>query len=108
DYGKYIFDLNKKEKEAKRNQKIVSVKEVRMSLGIEEHDFDVKIKNAIKFLKDSDKVKISVKFVGREFNYTKLGEELLDKFAEKISEYGTMDKRPKMEGRKMVVIIDPK
>ena len=108
DYGKYLFDLNKKEKEARKNQKIVNIKEVRMNLGIEEHDFGVKVKSALKFLQDGDKVKVSVKFVGREFNYTKLGENLIDKFAEAISEYGTLDKRPKMEGRRMNVIIDPK
>lgn len=108
DYGKYMFELAKKEKEARKNQKIVSIKEVRLSASIEDHDFDFKVKNAIKFLKDGDKVKVSVKFRGREMNYTSLGEQVLEKFAEAVKEFGTVEKKPKLEGRNMLMIINPK
>ncbi|MCX8129131.1 MAG: translation initiation factor IF-3 [Clostridia bacterium] len=108
DYGKYMFELAKKEKEARKNQKIISIKEVRISPSIEEHDFGFKLKNAYKFLKDGDKVKVSVKFRGREMNYTKLGEEVLEKFAEGVKEVGVVEKKPKLEGKSMVMIINPK
>ncbi|WP_010248374.1 translation initiation factor IF-3 [Acetivibrio cellulolyticus] len=108
DYGKYIFELNKKEKEARKNQKVVSIKEVRLSASIEEHDFEFKVKNAVKFLKDGDKVKVSVKFRGREMNYTALGEQVLQKFAESVQEVGTVEKKPKLEGRNMLMILNPK
>lgn len=108
DYGKYVFDQAKKEKESRKNQKIVDIKEVRFGLGIGDHDFNVKVKNAIKFLQSGDKVKVTVKFIGREMNYTKAGEELLERFFESVAEYGAPDKRPKMEGRRMTVIVNPK
>ena len=108
DYGKYVFDMAKREKEARKNQKVVDIKEVRLSLGIGDHDFMVKVKNAMKFLKDGDKVKLTVKFIGREMNFTKAGEELIDRFAESVSELGSMDKRPKLEGRRMTVMFNPK
>lgn len=108
DYGKYVFDMAKKEKEARKNQKIVEIKEVRLGLGIGEHDYQVKLKNAVKFLQSGDKVKVTVKFVGREMNFTKAGEELLQRFFEDVSEYGTADKKPKMEGRRMNAIVSPK
>ncbi|MBE7065889.1 MAG: translation initiation factor IF-3 [Ruminococcaceae bacterium] len=108
DYGKYVFDMAKREKEARKNQKVVDIKEVRLSLGIGDHDFQVKVKNALKFLKDGDKVKLTVKFVGREMNFTKAGEDLIDRFAESVSELGAMDKKPKLEGRRMTVIFNPK
>lgn len=108
DYGKYMFELAKKEKEAKKNQKVINIKEVRISPGIEEHDFGFKVKNAYKFLKDGDKVKVSVKFRGREMNYTSLGEEVLEKFAESVKDVGTVEKKPKLEGRSMVMILNPK
>lgn len=108
DYGKYMFELAKKEKEARKNQKVVSLKEIRLSASIEDHDFEFKLKNAIKFLKDGDKVKVSVKFRGREMNYTSLGQQVLEKFAEAVDEYGTMERKPKLEGRNMIMIINPK
>lgn len=108
DYGKYMFELAKKEKEARKNQKIVNVKEVRLSASIEDHDFEFKVKNAVKFLKDGDKVKVSVKFRGREMNYTALGEQVLTKFAEAVEEAGTVEKKPKLEGRNMLMILNPK
>jgi translation initiation factor IF-3 len=108
DYGKYMFELAKKEKEARKNQKIVNIKEVRLSASIEDHDFEFKVKNAVKFLKDGDKVKVSVKFRGREMNYTALGEQVLTKFAEAVEESGTVEKKPKLEGRNMLMILNPK
>lgn len=108
DYGKYMFELSKKEKEARKNQKIINVKEIRLSASIEEHDFEFKVKNAIRFLKDGDKVKVSVKFRGREMNYTALGQQVLEKFADAVQEFGTVEKKPKLEGRSMIMIINPK
>lgn len=108
DYGKYMFDLAKKEKEVRKNQKVVNVKEVRIGLDIGEHDFNVKVKQAIKFLKSEDKVKLTVRFVGREMNFTDRGHELINRFVECVSEVGTMEKKPKLEGRRMSVIINPK
>jgi translation initiation factor IF-3 len=108
DYGKYMFEQAKKEKEAKKNQKVISIKEVRISATIEDHDFNFKVKNAIKFLEDGDKVKVSVKFRGREMNYTSLGNEVLNKFAETVKDVGVVEKRPKLEGRSMIMILNPK
>ena len=108
DYGKYKFESAKKEKEAKKKQKIIDVKEVRVSPVIEDHDFEFKAKNAQKFLEDGDKVKISVKFRGREMNYTSLGEAVLIKFANFLEAYGTMEKRPKLEGKNMIMVMTPK
>jgi len=108
DYGKYKFELAKKEKEAKKKQKIVDLKEVRVSPVIEEHDFDFKAKNALRFLQDGDKVKVTVKFRGRELNHTKLGENILMKFAEVLEEYGVVEKKPKLEGRNMSMVVAPK
>lgn len=108
DYGKYLFELSKKDKESKKNQKIISIKEVRLTPAIEDHDFNFKLKNAYKFLQDGDKVKVSVKFRGREMNHTSLGEKILEKFAQSIEEVGVVDKKPKLEGKSMVMIINPK
>lgn len=108
DYGKYMFELAKKEKEAKKNQKVISIKEVRISPSIEDHDFTFKVKNAYKFLQDGDKVKVSVKFRGREMNYTSLGEQMLSKFAEAIQDVGIVERRPKLEGKNMIMILNPK
>jgi translation initiation factor IF-3 len=108
DYGKYMFELAKKEKEARKNQKIVSIKEVWIKPSIEDHDFSFKAKNAYKFLKDGDKVKVSVRFRGREMNYTSLGEEVLKKFADACAEVGIVERRPKLEGKSMIMILNPK
>lgn len=108
DYGKYMFELAKKEKEARKNQKIISIKEVRVSPSIEDHDFEFKVKNAYKFLKDGDKVKVSVKFRGREMHYTSIGNEILDKFAESVKDVGVVEKKPKLEGKSMIMILNPK
>lgn len=108
DYNKYMFDMAKKDRENRKNQKIVNIKEVRLGLGIGEHDFQVKVRGAVKFLQDGDKVKVTVRFGGREMNHTGDGEILIDRFAEAVKEYGTMEKRPKLEGRRMTVIINAK
>lgn len=108
DYGKHMFEQAKREKEVKKNQKIVSIKEVRLSASIEDHDFNFKVKNAQKFLEEGDKVKVSVKFRGREMNYTKLGEEILLRFADILKDIGVVEKRPKLEGKNMSMIINPK
>jgi len=108
DYGKFRFEQAKKDKEAKKNQHIVEVKEIRMSPGIGDNDFNVKLKSAQKFLHDGDRVKVSVRFRGREMAHTNLGEILLREFAEKCSEIAVLDKEPKLEGRNMSMFLSPK
>lgn len=108
DYGKSLFEQAKKEKEAKKNQRVVSIKEVRVSAKIEEHDFDFKVKNAYKFLQDGNKVKVSIRFKGREMQYTSSGNEVMGKFAEAVKDVGTVEKNPKLEGRYMLMILNPK
>lgn len=108
DYGKYRFEQSKKEKEAKKNQHIVEVKEIRMSPSIGENDFNVKLRNALKFLGEGDRVKVSVRFRGREMAHTNLGEILLKNFAEKCSEIAVLDKEPKLEGRNMSMFLSPR
>ncbi|HEY8420266.1 MAG TPA: translation initiation factor IF-3 [Thermoclostridium sp.] len=107
DYGKYLYELSKKEKEAKKKQTNISVKEIRLSAKIEEHDFAFKLKNAMKFLKDGDKVKISIRFRGREMQFTSMAYDVIDKFAEMIKEYGKMESKPSMDGRSMSVMFVP-
>ena len=108
DYGKYRFEQAKREKEARRNQHIVEVKEIRMSPSIGINDFNVKLKNGQKFLKDGDRLKITVRFRGREMAHTNIGEDLLKKFAEECAEFGNVDKAPKLEGRHMSMFLTPK
>ena len=108
DYGKYRYEMQKKEKNAKKNQHVTEIKEIRLSPSIEEHDVQVKAKTAIKFLKDGDKLKVSLRFRGRERDYTQLGFEVMNKFAEIVSEYGVVEKEPKMEGRRMNMFLAPK
>ncbi|MCF0135956.1 MAG: translation initiation factor IF-3 [Lachnospiraceae bacterium] len=108
DYSKYRFDQMKKEKEAKKKQKIVEIKEVRLSPNIGDHDFETKLKNAQKWLAEGNKVKVSVRFRGREITHNDLGREVLNKFAEAVAEVGTVDKAAKMEGRSMVMFLQPK
>ena len=108
DYGKFRFEQTKKEKEAKKNQRVIEVKEIRMSPGIDTNDFNTKLKNAQKFLNDGDRVKVSVRFRGREMAHTQIGEVLLKDFAEKCAETANMDKAPKLEGRSMSIFLSPK
>ena len=108
DYGKYRFELAKKEKENRKNQKVVNLKEVRLSPSIDTHDFETKLKNACKFLKSGDKVKVSVRFRGREIHHASIGEEILDRFVKGCEEFGSVDKKPKLEGKNMAITISPK
>ena len=108
DYGKYRFEQSKKEREFRKNQKVITVKEVRLSATIEDHDIDVKLKNAIKFLKDGNKVKATIRFRGRQITHSEIGRQVMTEFAEKIKEYGTVDKAPMIEGRNMSMFISPK
>lgn len=108
DYGKYKFELTKKEKEQRKNQKVITIKEVRVTPNIDDHDFFTKVNNAIKFLKAGDKVKVTVRFRGREVTHSKLGEVLLVRFTEEVKEVGVIEKRPKLEGRNMFMFISPK
>ena len=107
-YGKFRFEQSKREKEAKKNQHVVEIKEIRMSPGIDVGDFNTKLKNAQKFLADGNRVKVSVRFRGREMAHTEIGRDLLTKFAEQCAEAATMDKAPKMEGRSMTMFLSPK
>ena len=108
DYGKYKFQQSKKEKEAKKNQRVINVKEIRLSGSIEDHDLGVKAKNAIKFLKSGDKVKVTIRFRGREMRHTEIGYGVMDRFTALIDEVGQVERKPKMEGRNMVMFISPK
>ncbi len=108
DYGKFRFEQTKREKEAKKNQRVVEIKEVRMSPGIDVNDFNVKLRNAQKFLGEGNRVKVTVRFRGREMAHTNIGEELLNKFAEQCGEVATVDKNPKLDGRHMTMFLSPK
>ena len=105
DYGKHKFEQAKREKEARKNQKVIDTKEVRLSLNIDKHDFETKLKNALRFLNNGDKVKVSIRFRGRQMAHPEQGHELMKNFAEACAEYGTVDKLPKMEGRSMVMFV---
>ena len=108
DYGKFRFEQTKKEKEAKKNQRVIEIKEIRMSPGIDTNDFNTKLKNAQKFLADGDRVKVSVRFRGREMAHTDIGAVLLKDFAAKCAEIANLDKAPKLEGRNMSMFLSPK
>ena len=108
DYGKFRYEEMRRAKDAKKNQKAVIIKEVRMSVRVEEHDFAVKAKNCIKFLEQGNRVKVSVRFRGREMAYTDRGRQVLMDFADRVSDYGTIDKNPKLEGRNMSIFITPR
>lgn len=108
DYGKYRYELQKKEKEARKKQKTIEIKEIRLSTFIEEHDLMVKANNAIKFLKDGDKVKVSLRFKGRERDYVSNGQKVMAKFSEAIAEVGLVERKPIFEGRSLIMILAPK
>ena len=108
DYGKYRFEQAKKEKDAKKNQRVIEIKEIRMSPGIGDNDFNTKLKNGQKFLNDGNRVKVSVRFRGREMAHTDSGEVLLRSFAEKCADIANLDKAPKLEGRNMSMFLSPK
>jgi translation initiation factor IF-3 len=108
DYGKFRYEEIQRAKEAKKNQKAVVIKEIRMSVRVEEHDINVKVKNCLKFLEQGNRVKVSIRFRGREMAYTDRGKDVLLDFAERASELGLIEKAPKMEGRSMVMFLSPK
>jgi len=108
DYGKYLFELNKKRQAAKKRQKQVQVKEIKFRPGTEEGDYQVKLRNLIRFLEDGDKVKITVRFRGREMSHQEIGMQLLNRVEKDLTEHGNVEQRPKMEGQQMVMILAPK
>ena len=108
DYGKYKFEQAKREKEARKNQKIIDTKEVRLSLNIDTHDFNPKLNNAIKFLKHGDKVKVSIRFRGREMGHSEFGYDIMNRFSEACAEYASIAKPAKLEGRNMLMFLAPK
>ncbi len=108
DYGKYRFEQSKREREIRKNQKVITIKEVRLSATIEDHDIDVKFKNAVKFLHDGDKVKVTIRFRGRQITHSEIGMDVMKDFAERIKEYGVVERRPLIEGRNMTMIIAPR
>lgn len=107
DYGKFRFEQAKREKEARKNQRVMEIKEIRLSPGIDVNDLNVKVGHARRFLKGGDKVKVSVRFRGREVTHSSIGLELLKRFAEQCSEFGTIEKQPKLEGRHMHMFLAP-
>lgn len=107
DYGKYRFERDKKEKEAKKRQTVVEVKEIQLSCRIDTHDFETKVKHAHRFIGDGNKVRVVVKFKGREMSHLEIGRDILAKFEEACSDVGTVDKRPALEGRFMSMVISP-
>lgn len=108
DYGKYKFELAKRDRETKKNQKVVNIKEIRLSPSIDTNDFNTKVNHAVKFIKSGDKVKVTVRFRGREVNHSSLGATLLEKFSEAISEVAVVEKGAKLEGKNMSMVIAPK
>jgi translation initiation factor IF-3 len=108
DYGKYRYEQQKKDKEARKNQKVVEIKEIRLSATIDEHDFQTKLRNAIKFLKEGDKVKASVRFRGREIAHAENGRKVLERLATETLDISVQERAPKLEGRSMIMILTPK
>ncbi len=107
DYGKYKFDLEKKAKESKKHQQIVKLKEIRLQPKIDKHDYNFKLNHIIEFLKKGNKVKITIRFRGRQLAHMYIGEEVLQQFAEDIKDYGVVESKPNIEGRTMCMIIAP-
>lgn len=108
DYNKFLYEQSKKTKESKKNQKVVNIKEVRLSSTIEEHDIEIKANNAKKFLANEDKVKVSIRFRGRQNNYTNMGDKVFEVFLAKLGDIATVERAPKLEGNNMFMILAPK
>lgn len=108
DYGKYRYEMQKKEKEARKNQKVIDIKEIRLSATIEEHDFQTKLRNVVKFLNDGDKVKCTVRFRGREITHAEIGQRVLERVANEVQDISVVERKPKLEGRQMIMILAPK
>lgn len=107
DYGKFRFEQAKRDKEARKNQRVVEIKEIRLTPKIDIGDLNVKVSHACRFLKEGDKVKVSVRFRGREVTHASIGRDLLQRFAEMCEEHGTVEKQPKLEGRQMIMFLAP-
>ena len=107
DYGKYRFECEKREKEAKKKQQTVELKEIQLSYRIDTHDFETKVKHALRFLGEGNKVKVVLRFRGREMSHQDIGKEILERFREAVKESGTVDKTPNLEGRLMTMIVNP-
>ena len=107
DFGKFKYEQQKRESEARKNQKVIEVKEVKFRPNTDTHDYDVKMRNVVKFLEKGDKVKVTLRFRGREMAHQNLGRELLERVAEDVKEIGKVENMPKMEGRQMVMMIGP-
>ncbi|MBE6750677.1 MAG: translation initiation factor IF-3 [Ruminococcaceae bacterium] len=108
DYGKYRFEQTKREKEAKKNQKVIEVKEIRLGLSIDVHDFETKGRQTIKFLQSGNKVKVSIRFRGRELGHPEIGMDIMERFAEFCKDHSSVEKAAKMEGRNMIMFLSPK
>lgn len=108
DYGKYRFEQSKREKEARKNQKVISVKEVRLSPTIEEHDMQVRVRDCIRFLQNGDKIKASIRFRGRMITHSEVGLDVMNEFYDRVKDYAVQDRRPSTEGRTMTMMLSPK
>ena len=108
DFGKYRYEQQKREKEAKKKQKVITIKEVKLRPNIEQHDFEVKLKNAVRFIEEGNKVKVTIMFRGRELSHPELGKELLDKVAERMGNLVSLEKSAKLEGKNMTMVVSPK
>lgn len=108
DYGKYRFEQSKREREIRKNQKVITLKEVRLSATIDEHDVDVKFRNAVKFLEEGDKVKVNIRFRGRQITHSEIGLKVMRDFAERIKEHAIVERQPLIEGRNMIMILNPR
>lgn len=108
DYGKYRYEQQKREREARKNQRVINVKEVRLSPTIDEHDFNTKLRNGRRFLEKGDKVKASIRFRGRAITHKDIGQQVLNRFAEECGDVATVESRPRMDGRSMFLVLAPK
>ena len=108
DYGKYRFEQSKREKEARKNQKVISVKEVRLSPTIEEHDMQVRVRDCVKFLQNGDRVKVSIRFRGRMITHSDVGLQVMNEFFARVKDYAVQDRKPSTEGRTMTMVLSPK
>jgi translation initiation factor IF-3 len=108
DFGKYRYEQQKREKEAKKKQKVVTVKEVKLRPNIETHDFNVKFKSALRFIEEGNKVKVTIMFRGRELSHPELGKDILQKMANELKDFVTIEREPKLEGKNMIMILAPK
>lgn len=108
DYGKYRYEQSKREREARKRQRVINIKEIKLRPGIEEHDFQVKARNATRFLKDGDKVKVTVMFRGREISHADLGHRLCERLLQQLADLATVEKEPSVEGRNLVMVLAPR